>query len=201
MATKSNLKTLAPFSIKSLKAFDFSVFIAVFSLLLFASQPGWAEVERQTDAQLDGLPHSHLNVWLDRSVEHKGVIVAMHGLIMHGGVFDTVASSLAEKGFIVMAADAISSARPGARRENAEAFIKRMKQLEEIASSREGVKKSYAIQAGREVRVFVEPEKITDVQMMELSRDIARQYEKDLDYPGQIKVHIIRETRAVEYAK
>jgi ribonuclease Y len=103
--------------------------------------------------------------------------------------------------FIVMAADAISSARPGARRENAEAFIKRMKQLEEIASSRDGVKKTYAIQAGREVRVFVEPETITDVKMMELSRDIARQYEKDLDYPGQIKVHIIRETRAVEYAK
>lgn len=103
--------------------------------------------------------------------------------------------------FIVMAADAISSARPGARRENAEAFIKRMKQLEEIAGSREGVQKTYAIQAGREVRVFVKPEKITDVQMMELSRDIARQYEKDLDYPGQIKVHIIRETRAVEYAK
>ncbi len=103
--------------------------------------------------------------------------------------------------FIVMAADAISSARPGARRENAEAFIKRMKQLEEIAGSRDGVKKTYAIQAGREVRVFVEPETITDVKMMELSRDIARQYEKDLDYPGQIKVHIIRETRAVEYAK
>ena len=76
-----------------------------------------------------------------------------------------------------------------------------MKQLEAIAGSRDGVKKSYAIQAGREVRVFVEPDAITDVQMMELSRDIARQYEKDLDYPGQIKVHIIRETRAVEYAK
>ena len=103
--------------------------------------------------------------------------------------------------YIVMAADAISSARPGARRENAEAFVKRMKQLEEIANTKPGVKKSYAIQAGREVRVFVEPDKISDIQMMELSRNIAHEYEKNLDYPGQIKVHVIRETRAVEYAK
>lgn len=106
MATNSNLKNPAPsLLIKSLKAFDLPVFMtAIFSLLIFM-QPGLAEVERQTDAQLDGLPHSHLNVWLDRSVEHRGVIIAMHGLIMHGGVFDTVASNLAEKGFIVLAAD------------------------------------------------------------------------------------------------
>lgn len=103
--------------------------------------------------------------------------------------------------YIVMAADAISSARPGARRENAEAFVKRMKQLEEIANTKDGVKKSYAIQAGREVRVFVEPDKIGDVEMMKLSRNIAKEYEKNLDYPGQIKVHVIRETRAVDYAK
>ncbi|MDP3975301.1 MAG: ribonuclease Y [bacterium] len=103
--------------------------------------------------------------------------------------------------FIVMAADAISSARPGARRENADAFIKRMKQLEEIANSKPGVKKSYAIQAGREVRVLVEPEKISDMDMLKLSKSIAQEYEKNLDYPGQIKVHVIRETRAVDYAK
>lgn len=103
--------------------------------------------------------------------------------------------------YIVMAADAISSARPGARRENAEAFVKRMKQLEEIATAQEGVKKAYAIQAGREVRVFVEPDKISDIAMMELTRSIAHAYEKNLEYPGQIKVHVIRETRAVEYAK
>lgn len=103
--------------------------------------------------------------------------------------------------FIVMAADTISSARPGARRENVEGFIKRMKQLEEIASSKEGVKKSYAIHAGREVRVFVQPEKISDFEMLKLSKEIAREYEKNLDYPGEIKVNIIRETRAVDYAK
>lgn len=103
--------------------------------------------------------------------------------------------------FIVMAADAISSARPGARRENAEAFVKRMKQLEEIANTKDGVKKSYAIQAGREVRVFVEPDKITDTEMMKLSQTIAQEYENNLDYPGQIKVNVIRETRVVEYAK
>ncbi|MDF2379774.1 MAG: ribonuclease Y [Candidatus Gracilibacteria bacterium] len=103
--------------------------------------------------------------------------------------------------FIVMAADAISSARPGARRENAEAFVKRMKQLEEIANNKEGVKKCYAIQAGREVRVLVEPNKITDTEMMKLSKTIAQEYETNLDYPGQIKVNVIRETRVVEYAK
>ena len=103
--------------------------------------------------------------------------------------------------YIVMAADAISSARPGARRENAEAFIKRMKQLEEIASSKKGVKKTYAIQAGREVRVFVQPDQISDMDMIRLSKEIAREYEKNLDYPGEIKVNVIREMRVTEYAK
>jgi ribonuclease Y len=102
---------------------------------------------------------------------------------------------------IVQAADAISAARPGARRENIENFIKRLQKLEEIACSFPGVDKSYAIQAGREVRVMVKPEEVSDERMILVARDIAKKIEEELKYPGQIKVNIIRESRASEYAK
>ena len=98
-------------------------------------------------------------------------------------------------------ADAISAARPGARRENLENYIKRLEKLEEVASSFEGVDRCYAIQAGREVRVIVKPEVISDDKMVLLARDICKKIESDLEYPGQIKVNIIRESRAIEYAK
>lgn len=104
-------------------------------------------------------------------------------------------------GFIVSAADAISSARPGARRESLESYLKRLKALEEIADSFKGVDKSYAIQAGREIRILVRPEDIDDLGSMRLARDIVKRIEENLDYPGQIKVSVIRETRAVDYAK
>jgi len=104
-------------------------------------------------------------------------------------------------GFIVSAADAISSARPGARRESMENYLKRLKALEEIANSFKGVDKSYAIQAGREIRILVKPEDIDDLGAMRLARDIVKRIEDSLDYPGQIKVAVIRETRAVDYAK
>lgn len=103
--------------------------------------------------------------------------------------------------YIVEAADAISGARPGARRESLETYIKRVKTLEEIATSFEGVEQSYALQAGREVRIIVRPEAIDDLSALRLARDIARQIEETMQYPGQIKVHVIRETRAVDYAK
>jgi ribonuclease Y len=102
---------------------------------------------------------------------------------------------------IVEAADAISGARPGARRESLEQYIKRIRALEEIANSFKGVNQSYALQAGREVRIFVRPEDIDDLASIRLARDIARQIEENMQYPGQIKVTVIRETRSVDYAK
>ena len=102
---------------------------------------------------------------------------------------------------LVQAADAISASRPGARRETLEAYIKRLQNLEEIANSFESVDKSFAIQAGREVRIVVKPEKVSDAEMTVLARDIAKKVESDMEYPGQIKVNVIRESRAIEYAK
>ncbi len=102
---------------------------------------------------------------------------------------------------LVQAADAISAARPGARRENLESYIKRLEKLEEVTSSFDGVEKSFAIQAGREVRIMVKPEVVSEDQMVLLAREIAKKIEDEVSYPGQIKVHVLRETRAIEYAK
>ena len=102
---------------------------------------------------------------------------------------------------LVQAADAISAARPGARKENVEYYIKRLEKLEELSSSFPGVDKAYAIQAGREVRVMIKPEEVSEDRMVILAREIAKKIEDELEYPGQIKVNLIRETKAIEYAK
>ena len=126
--------------------------------------------------------------------ENEAVVHAIHA--HHGDVeAKTVIACL------VQAADAISAARPGARRENIENYIKRLEKLEEIANSFNGVESSYAIQAGREVRIMVKPEVISDDQMVITARDIVKKIESELDYPGQVKVNVIRESRAVDYAK
>ena len=102
---------------------------------------------------------------------------------------------------IVQTADAISGARPGARRDSVENYLKRLGDLEAIANSFKGVEKSYALQAGREIRIFVKPEDITDLEAKNMARDIALKIEKDLKYPGEIKVTVIRETRAIDFAR
>ena len=102
---------------------------------------------------------------------------------------------------LVQAADAISAARPGARRETLETYIKRLEKLEEIANSFDGVDNSYAIQAGREVRIIVKPDKVSDADAVLLAKDIAKRIENEMEYPGQIKVNVIRETRTMELAK
>ncbi len=121
----------------------------------------------------------------------------VHAIEAHHG--DVEAKSVVA--VLVQAADAISAARPGARRENLQNYIKRLEQLEEISTSFAGVERSFAIQAGREVRIIVKPEIITDDKMTILARDIAKKIEEEMEYPGQIKVHIIRENRAFDFAK
>jgi ribonuclease Y len=111
------------------------------------------------------------------------------------------AEAVSLEAIIVGAADAISGARPGARRESMETYIKRIRALEEVADSFDGVAETYAIQAGREIRIIVKPEQIDDLAAIQLSKDVAKAVEDNLQYPGQIKINVIRETRAVDFAK
>ena len=140
---------------------------------------------------------SHVQIGVDVCKKYKESPEVIHAIEAHHGDVEphTVIAVL------VQAADAISAARPAARSENFENYIKRLQKLEEICSSYEGVEKSFAIQAGREVRIMVSPEKVNDEKMVVVAREIAKKIEEEMDYPGQIKVNIIRESRAVEYAK
>ena len=140
---------------------------------------------------------SHVQIGVDIAAKYKESKDVIHAIEAHHG--DVEPRTLVA--MLVQAADAVSAARPGARRENIESFIKRLQRLEEIASSFPGVEKSYAIQAGREVRVMVKPEEVKDEGMALVARDIARKIEGELKYPGQIKINIIRESRASDYAK
>ena len=140
---------------------------------------------------------SHVQIGVDIAKKYKESKDVIHAIEAHHGDVEpkTVVA------FIVQAADAISAARPGARRENLENYIKRLQKLEEIANSYPGVEKSYAIQAGRELRILVTPEAVSDAQMVVVARDIVKQIESELKYPGQIKVNVVRESRVTDYAK
>ena len=140
---------------------------------------------------------SHVKIGVDLARKYKESPAVIHAIEAHHG--DVEPKTLVA--CIVQAADAISAARPGARRENLENYIKRLEKLEEIANSFDGVEKCYAVQAGREIRIMVRPEVIGDDKMTILARDIVNKIESELEYPGQIKVNIIRESRAVDYAK
>ena len=139
----------------------------------------------------------HVQIGVDVCKKYKESPEVIHAIEAHHGDVETRTVVAA----LVQAADAISAARPGARSENYENYIKRLQKLEEICTSYEGVEKSFAIQAGREVRIMVQPEKINDEKMVLVAREIAKRIETEMDYPGQIKVNLIRESRAIEYAK
>jgi ribonuclease Y len=160
-------------------------------------------------AKVGGLLHD-IGKAIDHEVEGTHALIGAD-LLKRYGVNEKVVNCVAShhheveqdyvEAYIVEAADAISGARPGARRESLESYIKRVKTLEEIANNFKGVEQSYALQAGREIRILVRPEQVDDLGALELARNVARQIEETMQYPGQIKVHVIRETRAIDYAK
>ncbi|MCI8610562.1 MAG: ribonuclease Y [Clostridiales bacterium] len=152
------------------------------------------DIGKALTAELEG---SHVQLGVDIARKYKESKDVLHAIEAHHG--DVEPQTLVA--MIVQAADAISAARPGARRENLENYIKRLTKLEEIAKSFEGVEKSFAIQAGREIRIMVKPEVISDDRMPLIARDIVKKIEDELEYPGQIKVHIVRESRTIDYAK
>ncbi len=152
------------------------------------------DLGKAVDHEIEG---SHVTIGVELARKYKESKEVIHAIHAHHNDVEpqTVIACL------VQAADAISAARPGARRENLENYIKRLEKLEEVTSSFRGVEKSYAIQAGREVRIIVKPEVVSEDEMTLLARDIAKRIEDELEYPGQIKVHLLREVKVVEYAK
>ena len=152
------------------------------------------DIGKALDHEIEG---SHVQIGVDICKKYRENPAVIHAIEAHHGDVEPK-TTLA---FIIMAADAISAARPGARRENMESYIKRLETLEALCNGFEGVESSYAVQAGREVRILVQPDKIGDDQVILLARSVAKKIEDELDYPGQIKVSVIRESRATEYAK
>ena len=152
------------------------------------------DIGKSVDHDMEG---SHIQIGVDLCRKYKESPIIINAVEAHHGDVEMMSM----EAVLVQAADAISAARPGARRETLEAYIKRLENLESIADSFDGVEKSFAIQAGREVRIIVKPDKINDDQMTILARDVAKKVENEMDYPGQIKVNVIRETRTVDFAR
>ncbi|MBO4831241.1 MAG: ribonuclease Y [Oscillospiraceae bacterium] len=152
------------------------------------------DLGKSVDHEMEG---SHVTIGVELARKYKESEEVIHAIHAHHGDVEpkTIIAC------IVQAADAISASRPGARRENIENYIKRLEKLEELTNSFSGVETSYAIQAGREIRIMVKPEEVSEDMMVLLARDIAKKIENELEYPGQIKVHLLRETKAIEYAK
>jgi len=152
------------------------------------------DIGKALDHDMEG---THVEIGVDVLTKYKENATVLNAVgAHHGDIEPTTIEAV-----LVQAADAISASRPGSRRETLEAYIKRLKKLEEIADSFQGVEKSFAIQAGREIRIMVKPESVSDSEMIIMARDIAKRVETEMEYPGQIKVNIVRETRVVEYAK
>lgn len=152
------------------------------------------DIGKALSSEIEG---SHVQIGVDVCKKYKESADVIHAIEAHHGDVETKTVIAA----LVQAADAISAARPAARSENYESYIKRLQKLEEICQSYEGVEKSFAIQAGREVRIMICPEQVNDEKMIIVAKEIAQKIENEMDYPGQIKVHLIRESRAIEYAK
>lgn len=152
------------------------------------------DIGKSVDHEMEG---SHIQIGVDLCKKYKESAIVINAVEAHHG--DVEPESLIA--CIVQAADAISAARPGARRETLETYSNRLKQLEDIANSYKGVEKSFAVQAGREIRIMVVPEVVSDADMVLMARDISKQIESEMEYPGQIKVNVIRESRATDYAK
>ncbi len=152
------------------------------------------DIGKAVDHEVEG---PHITIGGDLAKKYRESPEVVHAIVAHHG--DVEAETI--EAVLVQAADAISAARPGARRETLEAYIKRLEKLENIADSFNGVDKSYAIQAGREVRIIVKPERVDDAMSTQMARDIVKRIEGEMDYPGQIKVTVIRETRAIDYAR
>jgi ribonuclease Y len=152
------------------------------------------DIGKAMDHEVEG---THVDIGMDVLKKYKETEAVINAMAAHHGDYE--ATSM--EAVLIGAADALSAARPGARRETLETYIKRLQALEAIANTTPGVEKSFAIQAGREIRILAKPEEMNDDAIVFLAREISKKIESELEYPGQIKVNVIRETRAIEYAK
>ena len=152
------------------------------------------DIGKALDHEREG---THVDIGIEVLRKYKESETVINGMAAHHGDYEPKSI----EAVLIAAADALSAARPGARRETLESYIKRLQKLEEIANTTEGVERSFAIQAGREIRIIAKPDEVGDDAIALLARDISKKIESELEYPGQIKVNVVRETRAVDYAK